>query len=758
MSRRGSRSSWAMLAAALASSPALADDDLTNVVPADRYPVPFVRETKYRNRIAQELGGGGWQTFLGDLHTHPRGHKANENASLDFTPQIRRSEVLLSAFRHGYDFFATSNHTTSWEDYDENAPLFELSPEVDANGQPELLVTNGLESYVGPDTNGTGPTHDYHFNSFNRHVHLNSDSAWQWHHEILNNYSADPLLSTHVQLNHPAPEVWFTLPTEPDRRQNVRDAIELAEFNGFPTYFEILRRGFRVAPVSNTDSHATTRELLANEFLDHNPDGSYVMPFIDEPGVPREKIHGDPLAQGRAGVVLPPGTPWNSASFLTALRNRWAFRTALPAASGFFTVNGRAMGAEFTRGASERRLDFTVWGTTKNGTSAAGNGWKKLQVWNPFEPDEPLKKLEYTNPDLIDLREAFSLTPYAPIYVVTLTQNENDDEVVLAPIWVTNPVAKPTIAFEQTVIPNRQTVPRLYISGGGDSLLLQRTLSDPSLNDWQTFATIPNTSSYNLDPAILPTSAYWRVVDPYQQTVISNVALLKVSNGITVNQPYLPTPPHDGVNVSISWSYPTPLAVDYYASRDNGTTWTKVGEDVVQTTSGYWNFYTAGYGNSNVILKVVDRADAGRFGVTAPFFVDPQVETRIPATSGNATINAIAAYTVTDNNTGSCWWTSNGNEQSVYIDLGQQHLVKRMEVLFGSSNPPGWYMGTSLNGTNWSMQDSGSMTYTSDRLLVRDYSQRSGGGLTARYIRLYAAGTFPGLTTYSQICEARFYR
>ncbi|MCY1022726.1 discoidin domain-containing protein [Pyxidicoccus sp. MSG2] len=757
MSRRESRSCWVMLAAALASSPAFADDDITNVVAADRHPVPAVRETQYRNRIAQELGGGGWQVFLGDLHTHPRGHSKNENATLDFTPQIRRSEVLLNAFRHGYDFFGTSNHTTSWEDYDENDPISELSPELDANGQPQLLITTGLESYVGPDTDGKGSSHDYHFNSFNRHVHLNSDSAWQWHHEILNNYSDDPLLSTHVSLNHPSPEVWFTLPTEPDRRQNVRNAIELVEFNGLPTYFEILRRGFRVSPISDSDAHATTREQLAYEFLDHNPDGSFVRPFINEPGVPREKTTGNDVAQGRAGVVLPPGTPWNFANFLTALRNRWTFSTALPAASGFFTVNGRAMGAEFTRGSAERRLDFTVWGTTKDGSGGGGNEWTKLQVWNPYEPDEPVKEIPYSNPALVDLREAFSLTPYAPIYVVTLTQNWLGAEVVMAPIWVTNPIAKPTISFEQPVIPNRQTVPMLFISGGGDSLLLQRSVRGPTFNDWQTVATLPNNYYYPLDPAILPTSSYWRVVDPYQPKVISNVAQLTVANGITVDQPYLPTPPHDGVNVSISWSHPTPLTVDYYASRNNGATWTKVGEEIVPTTSRYWNFYTGGFGNSNVIIKVVDRNDTGRVGVTAPFFVDPQVETRIPATSNNATINAIAAHTVTDSNTGSCWSTSNGNEQSVYIDLGQQHLVKRMEVLFGT-NPPGWYMGTSLNGTSWNMQDSGSLTYTSNPQLVRDYSQRSGGGLTARYIRFYASGTFPGLTSSSSICDARFYR
>ncbi|NTX51521.1 hypothetical protein [Myxococcus sp. CA039A] len=755
MSRRGSRSPWLLLTAALVAGPSLAGE-VTNVVASDRIPLPAERESKYRNRIAQELGGGGWQVFLGDLHSHPRGHSENEDTELDFTPQILRSEVLQSAFRHGYDFFGTSNHTSSWDDgYDGDDPISQLSPELDANGQPELLILTGVESHVGPD-DGTGPSHDHHFNSFNRHVHVHSDDVWDMHHEILNNYSTNPLLSTHVQLNHPSDNVWFTLPTEPDRRRNVRDAIELTEFNGLPRYFELLRRGFRVAPVSNSDAHATTRELLAHEYLDRNPDGSFVRPFIDEPGVPREKLYGDDFAQGRGGVVLPPGTPFNYNNFLTALRNRSVFRTGLAPASGFFMVNGRPMGSEFERAANERRLDFTVWGTTKDGTGYGGNEWTKLQVWNPFQPGAPLKEITYSDPNLINVREAFSLTPYESIYVVTLTQNWGNSEVVMAPIWVTNPVSKPTVSFEHPVI-NRQLVPMLFINGGGNSLILQRA-TNPLSPDWKTVGTITNNYYYPIDSATLPTTTLWRVVDPHQQTIVSNATTLTIANGIEAELPWVGTTTHDGVNVTVHWSHPQGVAVDYFASRDNGATWTKVGEDVVANTNRYWNFYTGGWGNSNVLLKVVDKNDSGRFGIAGPFFVDATVEHKIPATSSNATINAIAAYTVTDDNTGSCWWTSNGNEQSVYIDLGQVHLVKRMEVLFGSANPPSWYMGLSLNGISWVIQDGGSLSYASGQTLIRDYSQRSGGGLNTRYVRFYASGTFPGITQFSQICDVRLYR
>src|SRR5215217_9777605 len=131
-----------LLAAALVSTPGLASE-VTNVLASDRHPVPAVRQSKYRNRIATELGGGGWQTFVGDLHNHPRGHDSMGGVSLDFTPQIIRSEVLLSAFRHGYDFFGTSNHTTSWKDYDADDPIYQLSPVLDENGQSELLVLRG---------------------------------------------------------------------------------------------------------------------------------------------------------------------------------------------------------------------------------------------------------------------------------------------------------------------------------------------------------------------------------------------------------------------------------------------------------------------------------------------------------------------------------------------------------------------------------------------------------------------------------------
>ncbi|NTX41639.1 hypothetical protein HUA78_45135 [Myxococcus sp. CA033] len=751
MSRNRRLGGSVLLAAALFSTPGLADDEVTNVLALDRYPVPAVRESKYRNRIATELGGGGWQTFVGDLHNHPRGHDAMDGGSLSFTPQIIRSEVLLSAFRHGYDFFGTSNHTTSWKSYDDDDPISQLSPVLDANGQSELLVLRGRESHVGPD-DGTGSSHDHHFNSFNRNLHVNSSNIGNMHDEIVDNYSADPLLSTHIQLNHPNDDVYFTLPTAPDRRQKVRDAVELAEYNGLPKYFELLRRGFRVAPVSNTDAHSTTREQLGGAFMEQHPNGTWVRRYIDEPGVPREKTHGHDTAQGRAGVVLPPGTPFNYDNFLIALRNRSVFRTALPPASGFFMVNGRPMGSEFALSPTERRLDFTVWGTTKDGTGG-GNNWTTLQVWSPFQPNAPIKEIPYTDIGLIDLKEVFSLTPYESIYVVTLRQQWENAEVVMAPIWVTNPVSKPVLSLPDSVVTRSSQYPYFTVSGGGDTLLLQRS-TPQAPQTWQTVGTITsNHIYYPIDHHIQPRVSHWRVVDAYQQTVVSNTTTLTVTDLIDVTASSGTSLTLDGDDIHVHWSHPAPQLVDYYLSQDSGLTWTKVGEESAAFTDRHWTFDTAGLGGSTLMLKVVNRLDVSYQGFSGPVTVSHQI--RVGA--GNATVNPMAAYTVADRNKSSCWWSSNGNSQSVYVYMEREYLIKRMEIDFGQWNPTGWAMAVGLNGSTWSTSDSGSMSYGPNQTVVADYSQRPGGGLIAKHVRLYVSGTFPGVSSYSQVCEIRLY-
>lgn len=401
------------------------DPDVTNVPVQSRYPRPVGRVDNQRNLLASE-SEGGVRTYLGDLHAHSRGHGDPGQA----TPNIRRDEVNLSAWYFGYDFIAITNHATSWKLYDEAAPLSREISSTSASQRPELLALKGVESYAGPDDST-------HFNAFHRLIHLDTDSLAVWHNAIIARSARDPLQSTHVQLNHPnAGDPWFRLPSEaePERRRQVREAVELAEYNGRDTYFELLRRGFRVAPVSNTDTHPSFRV----------EEGARLTAWVPEPGVPPEKWRGVTRG-GRAGFVLPADEPFSYEGLLRAMRERRAFHTTVPAASGFYRVNGRPMGSEFTLAPGEQRLDFTVWATTRGGT-ARFDSWKRLEVWSPFQPEQPLAVLEFEQGAQVDLKQTLSLTPYESIYVVRLEQWGPDAEVVLAPVWITNPMARPRVS------------------------------------------------------------------------------------------------------------------------------------------------------------------------------------------------------------------------------------------------------------------------------------------------------------------------
>lgn len=416
LSRLGS-----LLASLLLPSPALAhappslvdwpwDPDVTNVPRGDRHPRPAGRTGNQRNVLAPEHQGG-WRTYLGDLHAHSRGHADGGPT----TPNIQRDDVHRSAWYFGYDFIAVTNHSTSWKFSDELAPLSRMYSGAGSTGGPDLVALKGVESHAGP-------LEKRHFNAFHRLIHLNTASLGVWHDAILARYSEDPTQSTHVQLNHPDEgEPWFRLPAEPERWRRVRDAVELAEYNGLTSYFELLRRGFRVAPVSNTDAHAS-------------------FGVAQEPGVPPEAWTGEERG-GRAGFVLPADEPFSYEALLWAMRERRAFHTTVPAASGFFVVNGHPMGAEITLAPGENRLDFTIWATTRGGRNGH-NAWTRLEVWSPFQPAWPVLTYEYGNTARVDLRQTLSLTPHESIYVVRLVQEGADAEVVLAPVWITNPVPR----------------------------------------------------------------------------------------------------------------------------------------------------------------------------------------------------------------------------------------------------------------------------------------------------------------------------
>ncbi|WP_342375202.1 hypothetical protein NVS55_28400 [Myxococcus stipitatus] len=611
--------------AALLLTPAGAQaSDDTNIPSWDRIPRPAVRQDGYRNRIATEISNFGWKTFLGDLHVHSRGHTFGL-----VQPNVNRSEVHDAGYLFGFDFLAITNHATSWSDADEDASIFQYSDQVDTFGQPQYMGLKGSEDYVGPDDVG-------HATSFNRPLKKNS-SLNDWHIAILDKYSADPTASVHVQLNHPAtPDPYFQLPSTNQPGQptwvnwnattiaKVRDAIALAEYTGLPSYFELLRRGFRVAPTSNSDLHAAFRQEV--EF-DHNPfndifleraNGQWVMPYFEEPGVPRELIWGHITAHNRTGVVMPFGTSWNYENFLTALRNRWVFRTAHPRSSGFFMSGGLPMGSEMTL-QSTSPLSFTVWGTTLNALAGDGTQWTKLEVWSPHSPDQPLHVEEFNDPSLLNLKRTFSLMPYESVYVIRLEQAMGSD-VLMAPVWITNPLPKPTIDFNTstTQVQRGAQIPIMSINGVSGSYIVQRANRAEGPQDWRTVKTTTQPVHF-IDTTHLPKRSWWRVIDSAPPNAATNVVMLTVTDALDVTLPPPVDPPTEAGTVALHWNHTTPIRAAYYVSRDNGWNWTKVDEEVHSLNGRAWRFKSWQWGDDTVMIKVVDTANASLFGSTTPF-------------------------------------------------------------------------------------------------------------------------------------------
>ncbi|MET0404247.1 MAG: hypothetical protein ABW123_17680 [Cystobacter sp.] len=517
MSRRSRSLSGPLLTCLLLPLSSLAlpwDSEVTNVPASERYPRPTTRIDNHRQLIAREEQGG-WRTYLGDLHAHSRGHGLPGQA----TPNIRRDEVNLSAWYFGYDFIATTNHATSWKLYDQLAPLYRTLTSESSSNSPDLLALKGVESYAGPGNVA-------HFNAFNRLVILDTDSLTVWHNAIIALYAKDPTLSTHIQLNHPEPEdPWFQLPSEldPGLRRIVRDAVEVAEYKGMHGYFELLRRGFRVSPVSNTDSHASfdTWRIAGGAAPARRA-------YLQEPGIPPEKWKGEETG-GRAGVVLPASEPFSYENFLRALRERRTFHTSVAAASGFFVANGHPMGSEFTLGAGEQRLDFTIWGTTRLDRSGI-HGWRRLELWSPFHPDAPLRVIDFGSGGPVDLKQLLSVTPYESIYVIRLERERPGAEVVLAPIWITNPRPPPTVSLAPMSL-SAWEHPCLDIQGGGESLLLQRADSLEA-SGWRTVASLsPGTECHPLDVGDSLEPSQWRVVDALQEEVVSNTVVIPAGAG-----------------------------------------------------------------------------------------------------------------------------------------------------------------------------------------------------------------------------------
>ncbi|MFY0566949.1 hypothetical protein ACN28E_24350 [Archangium lansingense] len=438
--------------------------DTTTVPSSDIGPVPTARWQSSRNTIAPEYAGG-WTVYEGDLHAHSRGHGDND-------PNINRTTVNVSAWFFGYDFFSITNHTTSWRDYDGKAPLcggffkglsdstFVFNQGQSGASRADMSVFKGIENYLGPNN-------ESHFSVFNNLFRFNNSSLDDWHDEIIEKYHDNPIYSTHVQLNHlnsPGP-MQFQLPSasDPTRRRIVRDATELVEYfsaDARNDFFEILRRGFRVSPVSNMDGHSKFRPANAEK----NPDGTWKEPYLEQPGIPIE-LWSENHEPKRTGILLPANQQLTYYNLLEAMRARRTLRTSVVGASGFFTVNGRPMGSEFALQPGENQLDFTVWATTKDGFRGAGNEWQSLEVWSPFQPDDPLLEISYNDPSLVSLKQTFSLPASESIYVIRLQQARSPrSEVILAPIWITNPVPRDGSLLSR---PDGQ----LYVVAGGAPFL-----------------------------------------------------------------------------------------------------------------------------------------------------------------------------------------------------------------------------------------------------------------------------------------------
>jgi hypothetical protein len=608
-------------------------DDVTNLPASDRIPRPAVRQDSYRNVLAPELGTSRWRTYLGDLHVHSRGHTFGE-----VVPNVNRGEVHHAAHLFGFDFLAITNHTTSWTDADDDAAIHQYGPGVDSFGNPNYLGMKGSEDYVGPDNVA-------HSNSFNVPLIFNG-SLNSWHQEILSNYDANPASSVHIQLNHPnSTDPYFQMPGpnsagcqngipqlpgfkchwSAEELRKIRDAIELAEYTGMPTYLELLRRGFRVAPATNSDAHARFRQDAAGNphadddiFLERE-NGTWVMPYFEEPGVPKELVWQRPLAQGRTGVVMPQTTAFYYNNFLTALRNRRTFRTSHPRSSGIFQVNGRTMGDEFTLASNEKRLDFTVWATTLNGHGGGGTEWTKLQVWTPSEPSKPIYEVSFNDPALLDLKHTFSLMAYESVYVIRLEQAMGA-EVVLAPVWITNPIPKPAISWAYGVSQTTRagSVPQVSVNGGSGNFLLQRSSQLLAPRSWQTVKAFQHYVT-PINAAQLPRYSWWRVVDAQQENVASNTLLLTVTDALNVTLAPAEIPLVNVGTVAVDWVHDVPLRAAYYASRDNGWTWTKVGEETQAFTSRRWRFNAWQMGHADTLLKVADADNPGFFGTTTAF-------------------------------------------------------------------------------------------------------------------------------------------
>ncbi|WNG62028.1 hypothetical protein F0U59_50495 [Archangium gephyra] len=502
----------------------------SRLIQLNRMTSPPASRTSRRPVLAPEYGG--WTVYTGQMHAHTRGHDESV---------IALPRTLTYAYRYGWDFFARTNHTSSWESYDSNRGFRENY--VEAPWTDNMLVVHGIESHL--DIYSDPGTHRLHYNTFNGWARTYGGDMSDMSDEVLPRYHPDPLQSIHVQMNHPdsSTNARFKLPADANQRAMLREIVEVSEvqwgthdaeyWSNIGGYFEALRNGWRVSPTAQYDIHA--QDPAGPVWTEKDAAGNFLRPFMVQPGIPVEEVE---RANGRVrderlgkdgrgwtGMMVPSGTPWSYATFLEALRARRTFRSSMEGGTGFYVAGGRPMGDEFALSDNRARLQFWVWGKAlANYNGQLGNYFTKAQLWSPFRPDQPVAEVDLpAHPtDLTRAAPYFAVTPYESIYLVRLQGPDPRADVLLAPVWITNPTPRPNSpAF---LFPWRGSGQLLMWSGGGYGPVHIQTAdvnADGTRGAWRTVATVDNINKWVCDLTNERTRSDWRVVDAADETVFS---------------------------------------------------------------------------------------------------------------------------------------------------------------------------------------------------------------------------------------------
>ncbi|MFE8603501.1 hypothetical protein [Archangium violaceum] len=150
----------------------------SRLIQLNRMTSPPASRTSRRPVLAPEYGG--WTVYTGQMHAHTRGHDESV---------IALPRTLTYAYRYGWDFFARTNHTSSWESYDSNRGFRENY--VEAPWTDNMLVVHGIESHL--DIYSDPGTHRLHYNTFNGWARTYGGDMSDMSDEVLPRYHPDPL-------------------------------------------------------------------------------------------------------------------------------------------------------------------------------------------------------------------------------------------------------------------------------------------------------------------------------------------------------------------------------------------------------------------------------------------------------------------------------------------------------------------------------------------------------------------------------------